>query len=125
MAKNSNMGKRPKKPVAPKSVPLELSPHYRTVYSERQFTRVEGDNFIIGFLSSDRRYSGSSLEALPDGRGLVPSELMDETGIEVHEVTVKMPILRAIGLGELIAASIRSLSPERLKDLGIEIKPLN
>ena len=113
--------KKPDKPTIPKQVPLELSPDYRIVYSERQFARIDGDNLVISFLSRDRRFSGSKVEATPDGQGFVPAGPTDETDEEIEEVTIKLPILRAVELSELIAINIRNLSPERLKELGIQI----
>ncbi len=113
--------KKPDKPAIPKQVPLELSPDYRIVYSERQFARIDGDNLVLSFLSRDRRFSGSKVEAMPDGESFVPGGPTDETDVEIEEVTIKLPILRAVELSELIAINIRNLSPERLKELGIQI----
>ena len=118
MAKNQ---KKPDKPMIPKQMPLELSPSYRIVYSERQFTRIDGDNLVISFLSRDRRFTGSKVDATPDGQGFVPAGPTDETDVEIEEVTIKLPILRAIELSELNAINVRNLSPERLKELGIQI----
>ncbi len=75
------------------------------------------------FLSRDRRYSGSSVEVVEDGTGYRAGDLIDETVVEVQEVTVKMPLLRALELSELIGASVRGLGPERLKQIGLQIKP--
>ena len=113
--------KKPDKPAMPKQVPLELSHDYRIVYSERQFARIDGDNLVISFLSRDRRFSGSKVEATPDGEGFVPGGPTDETDVEIEEVSVKLPILRAVELSQLIAINIQNLSPERLKELGIQI----
>ena len=121
MAKGKTKVKSQEKTMIPEQVPLELSPSYRIVYSERQFTRIDGDNLVISFLSRDRRYSGSKIEATPDGEGFVPGGPIDETEVEIEEVTIKLPILRAIELAELIAINVRNLSPERLKGLGIQI----
>ncbi len=121
MAKEKTTAKNQKKPAIPDHVPLELSPSYRIIYSERQFARIDGDNLVISFLSRDRRFSGSKVEATPDGEGFVPGGPIDETDVEIEEVTIKLPIPRAVELSELIAINIRNLSPERLKALGIQI----
>ncbi len=123
MAKAKKPATRVEKPTVPSEIPIELSPHYRIIYSERSFARVDGNHIVMSFLSRDRRYSGSSVEVTEGVQGYRPMGPSDETDIEIEEVTIRMPIIPALGLSELIALYIRNLDPAQLEALGISVQP--
>jgi len=123
MAETKKSTKHDKKPAVPSEIPIEMSPHYRIIYSERTFARVDGDHIVISFLSRDRRYSGSKVEETEGAQGYRPMGPANETDIEIEEVTIRMPIIPALGLSELIALYIRNLDTAQLDALGISIQP--